>query len=230
MESIKNLLIKTIIGGCKLDISFKKLKPTKTNLLKLEDRLGFIDKGKEFLEYKREQLIQEIKTMWRTYKEHRKNYFNILAKTMLKLNETYKEMGKRKVLLISKISEIQYKPKIEISYLKKMGIVVSQINYKLIEEEKLPPYSFENTSHHLEELRNLTAELFEKMILLAETEDVILKYGFNFKKINRRIQGIKNIIKPRLESDIKDIEKILEEVERENFIRLKQTKEIIKTN
>ena len=47
------------------------------------------------------------------------------------------------------------------------------------------------------------------------------------KQINRRINGLKNVITPRLESQIKQIKDILEEIERENYVRLKKTKDLI---
>ena len=67
-----------------------------------------------------------------------------------------------------------------------------------------------------------------EMISLAENEDVLIRFAYNFQKINRRIQGLKNIVKPRLINDIKNIGKILEEVDRENFVSLKKTKDLIK--
>ena len=66
---------------------------------------------------------------------------------MIKLNQTYKEMGKNHIDLISKISTIQYKPNVKIYHEKEGGTIISRINYELIQEEQLPAYSFENTSH-----------------------------------------------------------------------------------
>jgi V/A-type H+-transporting ATPase subunit D len=209
-------------------MSFREIKPTKSNLLDLEDRLDFVDKGKDFLDYKRTQLIQEIRNIWENYKNQRKRFFNQLQKAMWNLNETYKEQGKRSVSLISLLGKIQYKPRVELKYSKKMGVAVPRLDLEFDKEEKLPPYAFNNTSKHLDTLMGILKDLFEKMILLAETEDVLIKYAFNFQKVSRRIQGLKNVIKPRIQSDIKKIERILEETEREDFTRLKKTKDMIK--
>jgi len=54
-----------------------------------------------------------------------------------------------------------------------------------------------------------------------------LKHALNFKKINRRINGLKNVIIPRLKLNVKHIKTILEEVDRESFVRLKKIKDII---
>lgn len=211
-------------------MSFREVKPTKSNLLDLEERLEFVDKGKDFLDYKRTQLIEEIRSIWENYKNQRKKFFEKIQEAMWNLNETYKEQGKRSVSLISMLGKIQYKPRVKLKYSKKMGVAVPRLDVEFQKEEKLPPYAFSNTSKHLDKLMQILKELFEELILLAETEDVLIKYAFNFQKVSRRIQGLKNVIKPRIISDIRKIERILEETERENFTRLKKTKDMIKNN
>lgn len=206
-------------------ISFRKIKPTKTNLMNLQDRLEFVKKGENFLDYKREQLIQRIRNIWTDYKQQRKKFYNSLKKSVIKLTQVYKDMGKTEFNLISKISEIQFKPEINISFIKKIGIIIPRIDYNLGQEEKLPPYSFEDTSPHLEELVDELKQLFRDIIVLAETEDVILKYATNFRKVNRRINGLKNIVRPNLKETIKNVSNIIEEMQRESFIRLKAVKE-----
>jgi len=208
-------------------ISFREIKATKANLLSLQKKLSFVSKGESFLEYKREQLIFQIKKRYKDYKTHRKKFVDLFRTSMIKLNLSYKEMGKQTFTLISKLSKIQYKPYINIMYLKKIGIIIPQIEYRLIQEESLPAYSFEGTSHYLDDLSFLLKDFFESLLVLAEKEEIMLKFAFNFKKINRRINGLKNIIIPKLTSDIKEIKAFLEENERENYVRLKKIKDLI---
>lgn len=68
---------------------------------------------------------------------------------------------------------------------------------------------------------------FERIVNLAEIEDTMLKHALSFKKITRRINGLNNIIIPELNLEIKKIKDILEEIQRENFVRLKNTKDLI---
>ncbi|MFX1435816.1 MAG: V-type ATP synthase subunit D [Promethearchaeota archaeon] len=203
------------------------MKPTKTNLLNLKRRLDFAIKGQNFLEIRREQLILQIKKLWMDYNSKRKELLKLFKGSINTLTKTYEEMGKNEVILISKLSRIQYKPRVNIRTVKKMGLVVSQIDYDLFQEEKLPAYTFENTSHYLDDLLIVLKEFFNSIIQFSEIEDLILKVSLSFKKINRRINGLKNVIIPRLESNIKQIKDILEEIERENYVRLKKTKDLI---
>lgn len=208
-------------------MSFREIKPTKTNLLNLKRRLDFAIKGQNFLEIRREQLILQIKKLWMDYNSKRKELLKLFKGSINTLIKTYEEMGKNEVILISKLSRIQYKPRVNIRTVKKMGLVVSQIDYDLFQEEKLPAYTFENTSHYLDDLLIVLKEFFNNIIQFSEIEDLILKVSLSFKKINRRINGLKNVIVPRLESNIKQIKDILEEIERENYVRLKKTKDLI---
>jgi len=74
--------------------------------MSLQKRLSFAIKGVNFLELKKEQLIFEIKNLWNDYKKQRKKFLNLLIEVMIKLNETYKEMGKNNFKIISSLSKI----------------------------------------------------------------------------------------------------------------------------
>lgn len=196
-------------------------------MINLQKRLNFAVKGESFLEFRREQLIFQLRKLWNEYIRSRKEFITLFKESMKNLNLTYEEMGKNELFLISKLSRIQYKPKIEIQHIKKAGITIPQIRYELIQEEKLPAYTFENTSHYLDDLINILKIFFKNLIQFSEIEDLILKNAINFKKINRRINGLKNMIIPSLKINIKQIKDILEEIERENYVRLKKTKDLI---
>ncbi|NHJ21197.1 MAG: hypothetical protein EAX91_09655 [Candidatus Lokiarchaeota archaeon] len=195
--------------------------------MSLTKKLNFAEKGENFLKFKLEQIIIEVKQNWKNYVSHREKFIELYKDTMIKLNNTYKDMGKRNYILISKLSSIQFTPKINVRYSKKIGTLIPVIDYELIREEFLPAYSFENTSYYLDDLIVVLIEFFEKLINLAMYEDIMLNLAKNYKKINRRILGLKNVIIPQLVYDIKKIKDILEENERENYVRLKNTKDLI---
>ena len=198
--------------------------------MSLQKRLTFAVKGENFLKFKLEQIIFEIKKNWDNYLKQREIFLKLYKDTMIKLNQTYKEMGKREFNLISKLSKIQYNPTIAVNYIKKIGSLVPIIDYELIREELLPAYSFENTSHYLDDLIILLIKFFQSLIDVAQSEDLLLKLSLTYKKINRRINGLKNVIIPELQIDIKKIKAVLEEIERENYVRLKNTKNLITKN
>jgi V/A-type H+-transporting ATPase subunit D len=207
--------------------SFREIKPTKTNLISLEKKLALAQKGATFLEFKREQLISQIKLKNQDYQNRLEEFLKIIKKSLIYMNEAYKEMGKRDVVLISKLSKIQYRPTINIKFAKDIGISYQTIDYDLNRIGRLPAYSFENTSHFIDELIPILERFFELMIDFAEFEDLFFSLTFSLKKLNRRITGLKNQVIPSLSDDVRKIKGILEEMDRENFVRLKKTKDLI---
>ena len=195
--------------------------------MELQRKMIFAERGKDFLEFRREQIIKLINEYWKKYHIQQKGFFSLFKNVMLLLNETYKEMGKKNFNIISSISKIRLEPQFILKYAKKAGIIIPHIEYELIQERQLPAYSFEISSHYLDDLIVLLKKFIEQIMRTAEVEDIMLKFAFNFKKIDRRINALKNIIIPNLQSDIKTIKDILEEIEREEYVRLKITKEKI---
>jgi len=194
----------------------------------LQRKLIFAERGKDFLEFRREQIIKLINEYWKKYQIQQKDFFSLFRKLMLILNQTYKEMGKKNFNIINSISKIRFEPQLILKYTKKAGIIIPNIKYELLQEGHLPAYSFEISSHYLDDLIVLLKKFFEQIMRTAEIEDIMLKFAFNFKKIDRRINALKNIIIPNLQSDIKTIKDILEEIEREENVRLKIIKDKIR--
>lgn len=193
-------------------------------------KLNFAIKGKNFLGYNREQLIVQIKKLWPEYQTSKDEFLILFKKLILKLHETYSGMGKLKFIEISQISKLQHKPLISVKNTKVHGMLLPKIEYKLTSSEQLPPYSFLDTTHNLDDLIIILNKFFKILIFLAESEDKILKFALNYKRVNQRINGLKYIIVPELQVTIKRLKEYLEEAERENSVRLKKTKELIKKN
>jgi len=208
-------------------MSFRKVKVTKTNLLKLTKKKGFAVKGEKFLEFKREQLTSEINGKWHSYKSAKEKLINLFKRVIVLHHQTYKEMGKRDLLLISEMSKLEYSPELKIQYANDFGIQTPKLRFSFDDNKKLPSYNFDNSSHFLDNLVLNLKQLIQELITTAEKEDSLVKFAHNFNKVNRRINALKNIIIPELESKIKQIKNQLEEIERENFVRLKKTKELL---
>ena len=66
--------------------------------------------------------------------------------------------------------------------------------------------------------------MVKEIISLAEYDYIVYHFAFNYQKIQRRINALEDIMIPRLESEIHYIGEILDDLEREEFIRLKKIK------
>ena len=211
-----------------IKISFKKLRPTKTNLINLQKNLDFAEKGKKFLEFKREQIIFQIKKYWNLYISYRKEFIDLYRRIIIKYNLAYGDIGWQNMNLISNLGKAVFTPLIRIKYEKFIGNTISKIELELMQEKKFPFYSFQDTNYHIDDLTNpLLKDFFNCFLLFAEIEDTILQFAINFKKLNRRINGLEKKIIPNIKFEMKQIKEILDGIEQEKFIRFKKIKEFI---
>lgn len=194
----------------------------------MQKNLDFAEKGKKFLEFKREQIIIQIKKYWDLYISFRKKFINLYRTAIIKYNLVYSEIGWLNLHLISKLGMAAFNPVIKIKYEKLIGNTISRIELGSMEEKQFPFYSFQDTNYHTDDLSKLLLkEFFNCFIKFAEIEDAILQFAINFKKLNRRINGLEKKILPNIKNEIKKIKEVLDGIEQEKFIRFKKIKEFI---
>lgn len=88
-------------------------------------------------------------------------------------------------------------------------------------------YAFVSSSARVD----LAAEKFEEVldlaVRLAEVEETLKRLAKEIEVTKRRVNALEYIIIPRMEATVKFIKQRLDEMERENFFRLKRVKALI---
>ena len=199
------------------------INPTRMELLKLKQREKLAVKGHSLLKEKRNALIME--------------FFNILERVKgsrdevsEKLQEAYQDLTAAQVMMgdlsVKKAAmSVTESVDVDIDSRSVMGVVVpvieSEISQRTIVERG---YGFMDTSVKLDDAAKKFEESIQLIIELGEIEKTIMLLAGEIESTKRRVNALEHIIIPRLENTVKYIEMRLEEMERENFVRLKMIK------
>ena len=199
------------------------INPTRMELLKLKDREKLAVKGHSLLKEKRDALIKEFFDILDRVKGSRGNVEEILKEAYNDLAEAQIVMGD---LAVQKAAlSVKESVEVDIDSRSIMGVSVPLIDSKIDSRTIVDRgYSFTDTSVRLDE----AAQKFEKslslIIELGEIEKTIYLLAAEIESTKRRVNALEHIMIPRLENTVKSIEMRLEEMERENFVRLKMIK------
>ena len=199
------------------------IKPTRMELLKLKKRVKLADKGYELLREKRDALISELMGVIREYKDAREKveenlkiaFYNLLMAEVL--------MGSSDLEQISGITtrdialEFATKNIMGVSIpIMKIADVVRKINER--------GYGLLSTTAKLDDAARSFEESLLSIVKLAEAEESLRRIALEVEKTKRRVNALEYIVIPRLRATVKHIEMRMEEIERENFLRLKKIK------
>jgi len=200
-----------------------EIPPTRMNLLRLKRSLKLAESGRKILEKKRDVLMVELRNfaydMQRTREE--------LSRT---LKEVYSYVEKAAVNLgLERIEKIAESTSISIDFSvdfrSVMGVVIPILKVK--GEEPQPNYGFFGTNIYLDLAFMKIRNLLNIICKLAELEESVYRIANAVESAQRRVNALKHIHIPRYRELIKNIESILEEREREEFVRMKKIKSII---
>ncbi len=199
---------------------------TRMELQKLKKRLKLAKKGHKLLKEKRDILIME--------------FFNILERARNLREETEKKVQEafKSLILSEAYHGVSFIERISQEIGKLEGVSVS---YKNIMGVRVPSFKLEDTKRNLLErgyeiyttslVIDDTSRKFEEalkyVIKLAETEKSLFLLAEEIKKTKRRVNILEKRVIPNLELMIKFIEMKLDEMERENFVRLKRIKTML---
>ena len=109
-----------------------------------------------------------------------------------------------------------------------MGVVVPMMDYDVQQRNIVERgYGFMDTSVKLDEAAKEFEESIALIIELAEVEKTIILLANEIESTKRRVNALEHIIIPRIKNTVKYIEMRLEEMDRENFVRLKMIKKTL---
>jgi len=202
--------------------------PTRMELLKLKDREKLAVKGHGLLKEKRNALIMEFFNILERVKGSRDEVEKKMAEAFEDLTTAQIVMGD---LAVKKAAvSVKESVKVDIDSRSVMGVVVPILEAETAERNMVQRgYGFVDTSAKLDEAARKFEESITLILELAEIEKTIILLAAEIEATKRRVNALEHIIIPRVENTVKYIEMRLEEMERENFVRLKMIKKAMES-
>jgi V/A-type H+-transporting ATPase subunit D len=201
----------------------KDVKPTRKNLMEIEDRIELSERGHDTLEQKRDGLIMEFMDILDQAQDVRSDMEADYKRAQQRIDMARAMEGD--VAVRGAAAALKEHPEITTQSKNIMGVVVPQIEStkvrKSIDERG---YGLLGSSARIDEAADAYEDLLETIILAAEVETAMKKMLEEIETTKRRVNALEFKLLPDLNENKEYIEQKLEEQEREEIFRLKKIK------
>jgi V/A-type H+-transporting ATPase subunit D len=204
------------------------VKPTRSELIQLKNRIKLSERGHKLLKMKRDGLILEFFKILNQARNVRTELDAAFLRAEEKINLASAVNGM--VVVRSVAFTAKESPEISLSGKNIMGVVVPKISSTGVKKTLLERgYGIIGTNSYIDETADSYEDLVEKIITAAELETTMKRLLDEIEKTKRRVNALEFKIIPELIAAMKYIRFMLEEMERENTFRLKRVKARMKT-
>ncbi len=189
------------------------VRPTKGYLMEMKRRIGFIERGTEFLKLKRDHLAKELTTSIELLKGRRSKLLEELRVAYRAVTAAYISLGPTEVQ--SQAKSIKSRLELEVLPRSIMGV-----RYPYIKVEKKPQITGE-LDITLSEAAEKVMSVLDDILQLAENEARAERIADELGKTNRKVNALENTIIPSYRGIIKFIQDKLDEEALEELVRMK---------
>jgi len=202
----------------------KDVKPTRKNLMAIEDRIELSERGHDTLEQKRDGLIMEFMDILDKAQDVRGGLEEDYQTAQKKINMARAMEGD--VAVRGAAAALKEHPEITTESNNIMGVVVPQIESSKVKKSlDERGYGVLGTSARIDEAAEAYEDLLESILLAAEVETAMKKMLKEIETTKRRVNALEFKLLPELYNNQEYIEQKLEEQEREEIFRLKKIKD-----
>ncbi len=200
-----------------------RVAPSKMNLIRFKRTLAFLRRAHDLLEEKREILLLEVNRRIGEATKLRSQVNEQLREAYELLDAASVVVGTKEMSLISRTPRFFYD--LSVSKKKIMGVSVLSLE---------PSKRFNPVTYGISKPTVLLDQFIEKfdavlplIVRLAELESALIRLVEEVKKTQHRINALEQFLIPRYQSMVSMISAILEERDREEFVRVKKVKTLL---
>lgn len=207
-----------------MSVSFgANILPTKIELIKTRRSLQTARRVQKVLDDKREVLLKRLDEMIQKASEAREEIFQPLSDAYFSLYDAYLKLGPLRLEGIASNTP----PTVEAEVNIKKVVDVDVPTLKLSEKNVGMTYGFADTNIAVDRASRQMRRVLPSILRAAEYENAIFRLAKELEKTQRLLNALEYMIIPRYEASIRYIQQILEEREREEFVRLKHVKKVL---
>jgi len=200
------------------------VKPTRKNLMAIEERIELSERGHDTLEQKRDGLIMEFMDILEQAKDVRSNLEAEYEEAQQTIDMARAMEGD--VAVRGAAAALKEHPEITTESKNIMGVVVPEIESSRVRKSlDQRGYGLLGTSARIDETAEAYEELIDTIILAAEVETAMKKMLDEIETTSRRVNALEFKLLPDLRENKEYIEQKLEEQEREEIFRMKKIKD-----
>jgi len=197
-----------------------KVVPTRGNLFKLVRKLRMARKGHGLLEQKRQILMLELSSTIAKARKVQREVAEVFKDAYSALQRANTSLGVETVEEIA--HSIPEEQRFVIRLRSVMGVEIPEVDP--LEPKTTPAYSFLETSSSMDEAYLAFCRVRSMLSLLAEVENAVYRLAVQVRRTNRRVNALEKVVIPATMASIAEISSVLEESEREDFVRMKTAK------
>jgi V/A-type H+-transporting ATPase subunit D len=206
-------------------LSSNNISPTRINLIQTRKTLNLAESGREVLERKRDILLRELRNSIYEAERAREEMGIALLKAYQSLTEA--NIGRGSEIIANVAQGSNAKAFFSIDSKSIMGVSVPSVKFKAQAEVK-PDYGFGSTNVELDKSFMQFANVLSLIADLARAEGASFQIANDVKRTQRRVNALNHVLIPRYRNIVKRIEQVLEEKDREEFVRTKIIKRVIR--
>ena len=209
--------------------------PTRTNLMKARESFQLAKEGYDLLEQKREvllmelmQIVHDLRDLQRQVEEKSAAAYAALESALLSMGDeslrwaALSATGERAISILHR--SVMGVPIVTLQGAEQPMGTIPHTPGRFVGLQASP----EGTGAALDKTHQIFEELIPIIYRWSEVETSVWRLAAEIRKTQRRVNALENIFIPEYEGRIKAIEEVLEESDREEFIRKKKVKSVLK--
>ncbi|MDO9508668.1 MAG: V-type ATP synthase subunit D [Thermovirgaceae bacterium] len=200
----------------------QKMAPTRGNLVQARKAYAVAKTGKDLLEQKRQVLMMELVGQIESAREIQADVSRVFDTAYRALQRANTSIGIDMVEAIA--MAIPEEDSLTVRLRSIMGVEIPEIDP--LPRDIRPCYSFWQTSGSMDNAFKEFKGVLALLLRLAEIETSVYRLAVQIRRTHRRVNALEKVVIPFYQDAMAVIDALLEEQEREDFVRMKIAKKM----